>query len=266
MKGVSDGIDRLIFRWPERGASFVLPTFFLLALVLHASAFFLFEIIYPPVGTIAPPPAQIVLIAPTTPENQAFLQSLETENPAIVARMAEITPTGLGEIRYHPSYKTPSTLPKTADHRRAPIPLPPAFDPLALLTPPRLAAPPAHRTLHTTLSFSEALRPRDAATDTPLQLAVKVEGAHQPSVFLIGIDDRGELRYTFLQSSSGHRQLDQEAEKQLHDHPFHHDESAQAPAITWGFVTFTWGADVVSVTSPPDESDSRASSPQKTPR
>lgn len=242
MKGLSDGIDRLIFRWPEKGASFLLPAFFVLALLIHASAFFLFQIIYPPVETIAPPSAQVVFIAPTTPENRAFLEGLELENPAKVAQMADVTPVALGRIDYQPTYRTPSTQPKSADQRRKTVALPPALSTEALLNDQQTRQPAQRQPIATTLSLSETLKARDAAAGSPVRLKATVEGAHPPAVFLIGVDDRGELRYTFLQSGSGSHDLDEAAEKALRTYPFQAEPTA--PGITWGFATFHWGADV----------------------
>jgi len=239
---ISEGIDRLIFRWPEKGVSFLLPAFFVLAVLIHASAVFLFQIVYPPVETIAPPQAQVVFIAPTTPENRAFLESLESENPAKVAQMADLTPVGVGRIDYQPTYRSPSTEPKPVGRNDGSVALPPALSPLALLNTRRTVEPAPREAIRTTLSLSETLRERDAARGSPIRLEAQVEGAHPPAVFLIGVDDRGELRYAFLQTGSGSHQLDEAAEKALRTYPFRADPSA--PGITWGFATFHWGADV----------------------
>ena len=63
--------------------------------------------------------------------------------------------------------------------------------------------------------------------------------ALQPSRFLIGVSDRGEVRYVFLQESSGDPAFDSLAAAHLQQLGFAPNESP----IAWGFALFSWGDD-----------------------
>src|ERR1700760_2816278 len=48
----------LLFEWaPPKGEKFLISTFLVGSLILHALAFYLFRIIYPPAIAVLPPPA-----------------------------------------------------------------------------------------------------------------------------------------------------------------------------------------------------------------
>ena len=61
----------------------------------------------------------------------------------------------------------------------------------------------------------------------------------EPSQFIIGITERGEVRYVFLQNSSGDKSIDAQAEAHLRAMHFAPDSQE----IAWGFVSFLWGSD-----------------------
>ncbi len=242
---------RLIFRWPERSASFVLPTLFVLSVAAHALTFYVFQVVYPPTVSIAPPPAQVTLLTPSNPQNEALLRWIDAQDPANARAMEEALPPGLGEIHYTPSYATVHTLPKPVEHEQEPTAFPPAHDPLELIAPAVAHTEKPFPAVHSSLSFSETLRGRDAAPGAPVTVLARSSTSLPPSVFLVGISDRGEVRYCFLQEGSGHRAIDTEAEELLRKHDFKRVEGA--PPLTWGFATFIWGADAFAPPSVPGE-------------
>jgi hypothetical protein len=63
-------------------------------------------------------------------------------------------------------------------------------------------------------------------------------GALEPARFLIGVSDKGEVRYVFIQDASGDKSLDDSAAALLQKAHF---RGIAAP-LTWGFATFYWGA------------------------
>jgi len=236
---------RLVFRWPERSASLVLPTLCILSVLVHACAFYLFQVVYPPAVLSTPPPAQVTLFTPGTPEGDALLRWVQAQDPATTARPQEVTPEGLGEIRYNPSYATAHTLPKEPTPPAESSGLPSAWC-LLDLADAKTAAPESPRqAVATSLAFSERLRSRDAAPNAALKITVKSSASLRPTTFLVGIGDRGDVRYCFLSNpsggdpSSGDLEIDVQAEALLREHNFSHSETP----LEWGVATFTWGAE-----------------------
>ena len=240
------GHYRLVFRWPERTASLLIPALLVLSVAVHALAFYIFQVVYPPAVASAPPPAQVTLLTADTPEGAALLRWVQAQDPAIAARPREITPAGLGEILYTPSYAAVHTLPLAMEPREEPIGFPAAHSLLDFSAPreaPLEEAP--RRGVSSALSFSAALRARDASPDVPPAATPKNSPNLRPTVFLVGVGDRGEVRYCFLldpnggDPSSGDHEMDKQAEALLRAHNFTHAETP----LEWGFATFTWGAE-----------------------
>lgn len=230
---------RLIFRWPERSASLVMPAFFLFAVAVHAFAFYIFQVVYPPTLVNAPPPAQVTLITPATPQGAALLQWVQAQDPAAVASVQEVLPPALGEIRYTPSYATVQTLPLNAEFPPEPVTFPSAFNLLDYRESAAPTAPVTPLAVASSLAFSESLRGRDTAASPAIVPVAKSQANLRPTVFLVGVNDRGEVRYCFLQESSTDQGIDTEAEALLRGRAFSHSETL----LEWGFATFTWGAE-----------------------
>ena len=239
-------IRRLIFRWPERSVSFLLPLLFLASVAVHGLTFYLFQVVYPPSVLMAPPPAHVTLLC-ATPENEALLRWVDVQDPSTAARIPELSPPGLADLAYVPSYAMEHSLPKIQDSRPQTSGFPSALDPLAL--PAAKPAPVLVKPLavHSSLSFSETLKTRDANPSVPVSINARSAAALHPTEFLAAIDDRGEMRYCFLQAGSGDREIDREAEEVLRCRPFKRTESSEP--LAWGFATFAWGVEVYAPTS-----------------
>lgn len=242
---------RLIFRWPERSVSFLLPGFFLLAVAVHGVAFYLFQVVYPPVISSAPPRAQVWLLSHDEPRHQALLEWVEAQNPA--SALPQAAGEGMAGVTYRPSYAAVRTLPQPAVREVEAVAYPSGWPgpgeavakgktPGATLTPGRVVS---------SLRFSTPLATRveGGAEPIPVQAAGKVRAVDVrndllPTVFLVALSDRGEVRHLFLQRSSGHDGLDAQAEHLLRGYPFS-SRPGDAPPLTWGEATLVWGADVV---------------------
>ncbi len=241
MKTDSAEAPPLVFAWWERRPDFlILLGFVMLSLFAHVATFFVFQVVYPQHVTIPPPAPQVSLLTPSTPESKALLDWVESENPALVAAMAQAPVKGLVELKYHPSFETQRTAPRTPPPLSEKTQFPPARSPLDLIRSVSPLAPAPARVFppaptRVTLSGGLASRPFttppsfEATSRAPLQIAQ----------FLIGANDRGQILYTFLQRSSGDRATDLAAAAQL-------QKASLAPAeaaITWGFATIAWGED-----------------------
>ena len=236
-------IRRLIFRWPERNVSFALPLIFLTSVAVHALTFYVFQVVYPPTPSISPAPGQVTLLT-KGPENEMLLRWVDAQDPA-AACSQEISLPDLGDVCYVPSYAREQSLPKMEEPREKAV-FPPARDPLAPLA--SLATPAkAPQAVRTTLTFSEALQNRNAAAEEPVKITHKSAVALHPTEFLAAIDDRGEVRFCFLQASCGDRCIDSQAEDILRAHGFRHTDSPTP--LLWGFATFIWGREACQ--SPP---------------
>src|SRR5437763_11046893 len=82
----------LMFEWaPPKGEKLLITLFLLGSLFLHALAFYMFRIIYPPTIAVLPPPARINLITGKSEEVRTLLRWIEAEDPALAS--ATIRPT-----------------------------------------------------------------------------------------------------------------------------------------------------------------------------
>jgi len=71
--------------------------------------------------------------------------------------------------------------------------------------------------------------------------------------FLVAVNEKGEVRYCFLQASSGNAALDEQARKYLaltRFPAFRDSRSSNVPALTWGTAMVEWGNDLAIPSSP----------------
>ena len=242
---MSGGPDtpELLFAW-EKPLRFRWAFFGLLVLsaVVHVATFFLFQIVYPPRVTIPPPASEVSLLLPTSPENRALLRRIEAEDPALIAAATGVVPPGLIEPKYHASYETVRTQPRTVAEETAVVPFPPPKDPLAIIRSGAQfaqlagAAPPP---VPTRITFSRDLAARAPRAEPAWSFDPRATAPLESATYLIGVTDRGEVRYVFLQHSSGEPALDAQIAAQLPRLDF---QPAETP-IAWGMATVAWGDD-----------------------
>jgi hypothetical protein len=236
------GAERaLIFAWERvRQVPLVLLGFLVISLVGHFGVFFLFRVIYPAQASLAMPPPVVTVLDPSRPDHQALLRWAEAEDPAPAAAQSGITERLL-EVPYRPSYATVRTAPLMLPTEAGRAQYPPPRDPLTLIrsVEPKPAAPqPPPRTAPTRIAFSGELSHR-MPNGTSLTFKTKSTDALEPAEFLVGVTDRGEVRFVILQRTSGNESLDAEASNQLTRLQL---TKADAP-ITWAHAAVLWGAD-----------------------
>ncbi len=233
----------LTFHWPRReGFPFILFGCIAASLFAHAATFFLFQVA-DPLGTSIPRSApQVSVLTPSSPEAIALLHWIDAEDPALVATASSATPPGLFDIPYHPSYAKMRAAPPGLVEQPVTVIFPPARNPLEIITSaaakpitPPTASPPHP----TTVSFSAALADRMPTALPVLRLNTRTVEPVEPTRHLIGVTDRGEVRFLFLQNSSGNPALDDQAAAHLQSLRF---TPGEAP-ITWGTAVVTWGDD-----------------------
>ena len=233
----------LVFAW-EKPLRFRWAFFGLLVLsaLVHVATFFLFQIVYPPRVTIPPPAPEVSLLLPTSPENRALLRRIEAEDPALIAATTATPPPGLLAVQYHASYETVRTQPRTVAEENAVVQFPSPKDPLAIIRSGAQTARPATVAplpVPTRVTFSTALAARARESAQPWGFSPRATAPLEPATFLIGITDRGEVRYVFLQRTSGDPALDAQAAAQLP----HFDFAPAEIPIVWSFATVMWGDD-----------------------
>lgn len=249
MKPAAPAHHRLTFHWPSRPrVSLTLIGFFFLSALAHIMAFYVFQVLYPTSVTTTPPPAQVTMLAPT-PENQALMKWIESEDPSAIANPHEIIPASLHDLPYKPSFEEIRTAPKTVDEKGLAVTFPPAVNPLDMISRSQKPAkePAAARAEPgTELRFSGPLAGRkiNAAPEfkfTPQNTNKPLETAS----FFVGVDAEGTVQYTVPITSypdhigSGDENVNQQAEAHLRRVQF-------APSnqnITWGIATYFWGSD-----------------------
>jgi len=235
----------LVFQWPEkRRPLLVLLWFVLLSFGVHALAFYIFQVTYPSTVSIAPPPVQVSLLSPSTPEYRTLIRWIEAGNPALVMSPPDTTPPGILQSSYKPSYLAVRALPKPAKENDEPVRFPPATTlrtSVASTPPPPVqsASPRLSQQGASSLRASGALANRKIKTAAEIRPGERISTPLKPSRFLAGVDDRGDVRYLFLEESCGNKTLDQWAERHLSKITFAPDSQN----ITWGMVSYFWGDD-----------------------
>ena len=242
-------MSELIFSWRRQRSSWLLAGFIFVALILHSAAFFLFQTIIPTrIATprTAPPVQLLTAFAPDgspSPENETALNWIASADPAIVARVPDVQPSGLLDVPYRPSFLTPRTAPLGVPPEPASIQFPPAREPLALIiAAPQAPAIPNVPTQNTLVTFSASLATRASivAKFSPSQRSPK---SVESTRLFLGVSDKGEVSFSFLQQASGSPALDAEADNFARSLKF--STSPENP-IAWGTVTIEWGDDAMS--------------------
>jgi len=244
----------LLFHWERpRRRQVAIAGFLLLSALLHALGFYIFQIVYPPPIALLPPPAQVSLIAPTTPDATTFLNWLNAEDQALAAqtqRPAEARAFQLPRLAHVPSYVT--VKPKLKD-----FPSPrPVFSPPSAMPPEPVpvappSAPPPPLSALTTLLFSDELRDLPV-THPDLKFRATTREAPESARFRVAVDSLGTIRYAFLEQSSGDAALDEEARQYLALCRFQNPltKSTTVANLIWTSATFVFGNDIQLPPSP----------------
>ena len=237
--------NTLVFQWREKRRSLlVLFWFVILSFFVHALALYLFQVNYPSTVSIAPPPVQVSLLTPSSPEYRTLIRWIEAGNPALVMSPPDTTPPGILQSTYKPSYAAVHALPMEVTDQNEPVRFPAAIGSpgameIAASNPPQSAIAPASPGA-SLLRLSGALAGRKLKKKAEIHPTQKSSLTLKPSRFMAGVNDRGEVRYVFLEESCGDKNLDQWAEHNL----LTQIDFVPAPEnITWGVATYFWGDD-----------------------
>src|SRR4030081_3068906 len=208
----------LVFRWdrPGRGR-WTLSGFLLGSLFLPAFGFYLFQIVYPPAVTLLPPPGRVSLIAPDTDEGRQVLRWLEAEDPALASTTQpapEAKALVLPTIQHAPSYLARQPTLKDLPPAPAALRIPSAHPP-APVEKPSAPAQIFTKPAPTMIRFSPELDSLIAPQTPELKFNASTRESPETARFLIGVNEKGEVRHCFLQSSSGDAALDEQARKYL---------------------------------------------------
>lgn len=251
MNPAADEDAALLFEWaPPKGEKFLITAFLLGSLFLHALAFYMFRIIYPPTIAVLPPPARINLITANSEEGRTLLRWIEAEDPALASatiRPSELRARALPKLAHVPSYVVQE--PKLKDAPPwTPSPVKPdAFPPAPVLLDRNVAEPPWPK-VRTRASFSEELK---AFGQPQLPTAEFSASSNEPPEnirFRIAVNARGEIQYCFPLNSSGDSRLDEQARQWLVRNRFagqsRENDQPDEQNLTWGLATVEWGNDV----------------------
>jgi hypothetical protein len=116
----------------------------------------------------------------------------------------------------------------------------------------------------TVIRFSPELDSSISPQPPELKFSASSREAPEAALFLIGVNEKGEIRYCFLQGSSGDAALDEQARKYPALTRFPAIRNSESPArdaspgdaggttapLTWGIATLEWGNDVAPPPSP----------------
>jgi outer membrane biosynthesis protein TonB len=240
----------LVFRWEKPGrGKWTLSGFLLGSLAIHAFGFYLFQIVYPPAIALLPPPGRVSLIAPNSDEGRQLLRWIEAEDPALASTTLP-APDAKGlvmpTIQHAPSYlgRQPALkdLPPAPVNERIPSAHPPAPVEKSVAATPLVTRPVA-----TMIRFSPQFVSLISPQTPELKFTTSSREAPEAARFAIGVNDKGEVRHCFLQSSSGDPALDEQARKYIAASriPAVRNSPDSTPdSLVWGNATVEWGNDI----------------------
>jgi hypothetical protein len=236
------------FAWDaERRFPLYFAGFLTLSFLAHVATFFIFQVKYPARVTIPPPAAHITILSPENPEHQSLLAWVAAEDPALARATSRANPPGLSAIPYKPSYQALRTWPirPPVTSEAVGIPTGPSgIEFVRLATQPAALPPPSPSITPTKLVLSGPLAARQMTGSFNPRVTSSV--ALSPSRFMLSVDARGDVRYAFLQDSSGEDKIDEAAARSVKALKF----EASPDESTWGFVSIAWGDDVIVAPTP----------------
>jgi hypothetical protein len=251
--------EPLLFSWePPRRRQLALAAFLALSLVAHALCFYVFQIVYPPIISLLPPPARVSVIMSSSEEGRTLLRWINAEDPALAfttQRPPEARLRALPEVEHVPSYLAVEPALKEIPAEAPNLPIPDSQPPGAAPYGHRQTAPAIEPTI-TSVSFSKEIEAFGAPTLPSLSFIASNDQSPQTTQFRIAMSGIGEMRYCFPLNSSGDPALDRQGRRYLTLCRFS-KRSAGAekndPFLTWGTATIEWGSDVAILRPRPAE-------------
>ena len=242
--------EPLIFNWESSGGQKLALTIFLaLSLAAHALCFYIFQIVYPPMIALLPPPARVTLITSASEEGRTLLRWIDSEDPALAFtthRPPETRLHALPKAEHVPSYSaiqpTLKNIPPLERDLRIPSCHPPGAVRLV-----RQKTTPAMGVFKTAVSFSMEFDALGAPALPQANFAASTEEAPQTIRFRVGVNELGETRYCFPVNSSGDPSLDEQANLFVARCRFLKNTVNPGKAdsvLVWGIATIEWGNDI----------------------
>jgi hypothetical protein len=241
----------LLFNWEApRRRNVAIVTFLGVSFVAHIVCFYLFQIVYPPTGSLIPAPQRVNFITARSEEGATLLRWVDAQDPALATttrRLPEARRYLLGKIQHIPSYSENEPLLKAAPplmtNLRVPSAQPPGPVPWR-----QMAKPVPVGSVPSKVTFSSELQQLGEAKFAPTIFRTSTNEPPQNVQFRVAVDPRGAVVYCFPLNSSGDAALDEEARQHLALCRFPVKSTAGAESLAWGIATFAWGNDVASPT------------------
>jgi hypothetical protein len=241
-------VEPLLFGWESpRRRQVELAAFLALSFVAHAFCFYVFQIVYPPIVSLLPPPARVSVISSRSEEGRALLRWIEAEDPALALmtqRPPEARLPALPSVEHVPSYlaaepvlkEIPPQLPNIPDSQE------PAAAPLGHRQPAFVRG-----SATTSVLFSKEIEAFGNPTLPSLSFVASNEEPPQAVRFRVAVSEGGEIRYCFPLNSSGDPALDKQARRYLTLCRFSKSPASTEKGnsfLTWGIATIEWGNDI----------------------
>src|SRR6266571_5077777 len=244
------GPEPLLFSWESpRRRQIAISTFLALSLIAHALCFYVFQIIYPTIVSLLPPPARVSVISSDSEEGRTLLRWIDAEDPALAfttQRPPEARLRTLPKVGHIPSYLAVELVLKQVPLSVVDLHIPSSQPPGAVPFVNRQIAPAMGRTA-TSPSFSKELDSFGAPTLPPPSFAASNGETPETVRFCVAVNGVGEIRYCFPLNSSGDPALDEQVRRYLTLCRFPRGSvngEKLDRSLTWGIATVEWGNDV----------------------
>ncbi len=242
--------ETLIFSWESPGGQKLAITIFLaLSLAAHALCFYIFQIVYPPMIALLPPPARVTLITSASEEGRTLLRWIDSEDPALAFtthRPPETRLHALPKAEHVPSYSAMQPTLKNIPPLERDLRIPSCHPPGAVRLV-RQKTTPAMGVFKTSVSFSKEFDVLGAPTLPQGNFAASTEETPQTIRFRVGVNELGEIRYCFPVNSSGDPALDEQAHLYVARCRFPKNTVNSGKAgsfLAWGIATIEWGNEI----------------------
>ena len=242
--------EPLIFRWDSpRSEKLAITIFVALSLVAHALCFYIFQIVYPPIIALLPPPARISLVTPDSEEGRTLLRWIDAEDPALAfttRRPQETKLRALPKAEHVPSYSAIEPTLKNIPPLERDLRIPSTQPPGAVHFARQKTAPPLS-VVKTSVSFSNELKAFGAPILPAPAFVASDEEMPETIQFRVAVSHFGEVRYCFPINSSGDPALDEQARMYIARCRFPQNTANAGKAdsfLAWGTATITWGNDI----------------------
>jgi hypothetical protein len=237
----------LLFDWDApRQRNLAITGFLIASFAAHAAGFYLFQIVYPPTGSLTPAPKRVNLISANSEQAVTLLRWLDAEDPALVSttrRPSYLRRREIGKVEHIPSYSASEPALKDAPPLTVDLRIPSVQPPGPVPALARARAKPLG-VISTQVTFSDELAVLGEPKFVPKTFNSSTGGSPQNAQFRIGVDRQGAVVYCFRLISSGDAVLDEQAREYLALCRFPGKSTLNSESLVWGIATIVWGNDI----------------------